>query len=81
MPWLGYLFGWSLAKVFKRPPKDCLAIALETGIQNTGISIFLLRFSLPQPEADLTTGEFLSNDPIDLLSSVDDAKEATHIFV
>nr|CAD7429734.1 unnamed protein product [Timema monikensis] len=57
LPWLGFVFGWLLARVpwFKQPPEDVLAISIETGIQNTGISIFLLRFSLGQPEADLTT--------------------------
>jgi len=56
LPWLGYSSGWLLARLFKQPPSDTLAISIETGIQNTGISIFLLRFSLGQPEADLTTG-------------------------
>ncbi|XP_077289341.1 ileal sodium/bile acid cotransporter-like isoform X2 [Arctopsyche grandis] len=55
VPWLGYMVGYVAATLLKQPPGDCLAIALETGIQNTGISIFLLRFSLSQPEADLTT--------------------------
>lgn len=34
---------------------DRLAIAIEAGIQNTGIAIFILRFALGQPQADLTT--------------------------
>lgn len=55
LPWLGYMFGWILAKVFKCNGKDALSIAVETGVQNTGIAIYLLRFSLPQPEGDLTT--------------------------
>ncbi|GAB0098846.1 sodium/bile acid cotransporter [Sergentomyia squamirostris] len=55
LPWLGFLLGWVLAKVFRQVNPDALAIAVETGIQNTGISIYLLRFTLPQPEADLTT--------------------------
>nr|CAD7439789.1 unnamed protein product [Timema bartmani] len=57
LPWLGFVFGWLLARVpwFKQSSEDVLAISIETGIQNTGISIFLLRFSLGQPEADLTT--------------------------
>nr|CAD7581921.1 unnamed protein product [Timema californicum] len=63
LPWLGFVFGWLLARVpwFKQSPEDVLAISIETGIQNTGISIFLLRFSLGQPEADLTTGTFPSD--------------------
>lgn len=55
LPWLSYTLGYSAAWIFRQPSPDCMAIALETGIQNTGISIFLLRFTLPQPAADLTT--------------------------
>ncbi|GLV31076.1 uncharacterized protein CBL_12149 [Carabus blaptoides fortunei] len=55
LPWCGYALGYLLAVVFKQPPRDALAIAIETGVQNTGIAIFLLRFALPQPQADLTT--------------------------
>jgi sodium/bile acid cotransporter 3/5 len=43
------------AKIFRQPAPDAIAIAVETGIQNTGIAIFLLTFSLDQPMADLTT--------------------------
>lgn len=46
----------ALSKIFRQVPEDCIAIAIEAGIQNTGIAIFMLRFSLGQPEADLTTG-------------------------
>lgn len=55
LPWLGYSFGWLAAKICKQANADAIAIAVETGIQNTGISIFLLQFSLDQPMADLTT--------------------------
>lgn len=55
LPWLGYMAGWVTAKLFKCSPGDALAIAVETGVQNTGIAIYLLRFSLEQPEGDLTT--------------------------
>ncbi|XP_050304668.1 ileal sodium/bile acid cotransporter-like isoform X2 [Anthonomus grandis grandis] len=55
LPWLGYLLGYILAKIFKQPAPDALAIAIETGIQNTGIAIFLLRFALEPLHADLTT--------------------------
>ncbi|KAM3960640.1 LOW QUALITY PROTEIN: ileal sodium/bile acid cotransporter [Aphomia sociella] len=55
IPWLGYGFGYMLARVLKQPHPDALAISIETGVQNTGISIFLLRYALEQPEADLTT--------------------------
>ncbi|XP_048486554.1 solute carrier family 10 member 6 [Plutella xylostella] len=55
LPWLGYGAGYLLARMFRQSHPDSLAISIETGIQNTGISIFLLRYALPQPEADLTT--------------------------
>ena len=55
LPWLGYMSGWIAAKCFKCAPGDAMAIAIETGVQNTGIAIYLLRFSLEQPEGDLTT--------------------------
>ncbi|XP_055841449.1 P3 protein [Episyrphus balteatus] len=55
LPWLGYGLSWIVAKLMKQTQPDALTIAIETGIQNTGIAIFLLRFSLPQPQADLTT--------------------------
>jgi sodium/bile acid cotransporter 3/5 len=56
LPWLGFVFGMLAAFIFCQPDQDIRAIAIETGIQNTGVSIFLLRFSLKQPAADLTTG-------------------------
>ncbi|XP_063225144.1 ileal sodium/bile acid cotransporter-like isoform X2 [Bacillus rossius redtenbacheri] len=55
LPWLGYLSGAILGRVLQQPPADVLAISIETGLENTGISIFLLRVALEQPEADLTT--------------------------
>ncbi|XP_011501231.1 PREDICTED: ileal sodium/bile acid cotransporter-like [Ceratosolen solmsi marchali] len=55
LPWCGFIFGMLAAFIFCQPDQDIRAIAIETGIQNTGVSIFLLRFSLKQPTADLTT--------------------------
>merc|ERR1712141_282545 len=54
LPWLGFSFGFILAKLLRRPAEDVIAIAIETGIQNTGISIFILWGTLPQPLADMT---------------------------
>ena len=48
--------GGGVAAALRQDWKDVIAIAVETGVQNTGLSIFALRVSLPQPEADLTTG-------------------------
>jgi len=54
LPWLGFSFGFCLAKVLNRPMEDIIAIAIETGIQNTGMSIFILWFTLDQPLGDMT---------------------------
>lgn len=55
LPFIGYFVGWLMAILFKQNYEDRLAIAVEAGIQNTGISIFILKLALGQPEADLTT--------------------------
>lgn len=47
--------GWLVSVLLQQNYEDRLAIAIEAGIQNTGIAIFVLRYALPQPEADLTT--------------------------
>lgn len=57
LPWLGYILGGLTAFIFRQPQADIKAIAIETGIQNTGVAIFLLRFSLDPPAGDLTTGQ------------------------
>ncbi|XP_012536492.1 ileal sodium/bile acid cotransporter isoform X2 [Monomorium pharaonis] len=55
LPWLGFTFGFIIAYICKQPQADIRAIAIETGIQNTGVAIFLLRFTLKPPANDLTT--------------------------
>ncbi|XP_018341223.1 PREDICTED: ileal sodium/bile acid cotransporter-like isoform X1 [Trachymyrmex septentrionalis] len=55
LPWLGFTFGFIIAYICKQPQADIRAIAIETGIQNTGVAIFLLRFTLKPPADDLTT--------------------------
>ncbi|XP_035232677.1 sodium/bile acid cotransporter-like [Stegodyphus dumicola] len=51
--WLGFLFGTLISKTCDLRLEDIVAVAVETGVQNTGIAIVLLGFSLEQPEADL----------------------------
>jgi len=53
LPWLGFAFGCLFSKLWKRERKDIIAIAIETGIQNTGMSIFMLWFTLDHPAGDL----------------------------
>ncbi|XP_013105483.2 hepatic sodium/bile acid cotransporter [Stomoxys calcitrans] len=55
LPWIGYVIGWLMAIICRQSPRDALTIAIETGIQNTGIAIFMLNFALPQPQADMTS--------------------------
>lgn len=47
------MFGCFAALLTKRKPEDVTAIAVETGIQNTGIAILLLKASFGQPDADI----------------------------
>lgn len=54
LPWSGYILAFSIAKLCGREHPDVLAIAVETGIQNTGIAIGLLKTTLLQPAGDLT---------------------------
>ena len=53
LPWLGFGFGCLLSKLLGREREDIIAIAIETGIQNTGMSIFMLWFTLDHPAGDL----------------------------
>ncbi|CAH1401527.1 unnamed protein product [Nezara viridula] len=55
LPWIGYLSGWVFSYLLNQSDENKLAITIETGVQNTGISIFLLRTCLPQPDSDITT--------------------------
>lgn len=55
LPWIGFLFGLLVSTIFRQPRGDIIAIAIETGIQNTGVAIYLLRFTLHSPADDLTT--------------------------
>ena len=53
LPWLGYLCGYSIARLLCQPHRQSLTIGLETGIQNVGVPIVILLFSMPKPEGDL----------------------------
>ena len=53
LPWIGFSFGFVLAKLLKRPMEDIIAIAIETGIQNTGMSIFILWLIFDHPLGDV----------------------------
>jgi len=53
LPWLGFGFGCMFSKMCRQERKDIIAIAIETGIQNTGMAIFMLWFTLDHPAGDL----------------------------
>lgn len=53
--WLGFLFGSLISKAFDLALKDIISVAVETGVQNTGIAIVLIGFSLHQPESDIAS--------------------------
>lgn len=53
LPWFGFIGGALLSFIGVRDRKKTIAICIETGIHNTAVSIFFLRLSFPQPEADL----------------------------
>jgi sodium/bile acid cotransporter 3/5 len=56
IPWTGYIVGLLTAVPARLSKPDIISMMIESGIQNTGIAIFMLKFSLGQPAADLTTG-------------------------
>ncbi|GAB6019543.1 hypothetical protein CHUAL_001117 [Chamberlinius hualienensis] len=55
VPFLGYTFGAMVSYLLRFPVPDITAVSIETGVQNTGVAIVLLRLTLPQPDADLTS--------------------------
>ncbi|KAI0979562.1 hypothetical protein GJ496_010801, partial [Pomphorhynchus laevis] len=50
LPWIGYLIGAIASIITKRSKLENIAITLETGIQNTGIAIFISREALDRKE-------------------------------
>jgi len=55
LPWCGFMFGCMTSILLRQRPEDVTAIAIETGVQNTGIAIMLLKFSFPAEQADLSS--------------------------
>jgi len=54
LPWCGFMFGCFTSILLRQDPKDVTAIAIETGIQNTGIAIMLLKLSFPDGDGDVS---------------------------
>uniref|UniRef100_A0A0R3SNP4 Gate domain-containing protein n=1 Tax=Hymenolepis diminuta TaxID=6216 RepID=A0A0R3SNP4_HYMDI len=53
LPWIGFLLSALLAFICRRSRAEILTIAIETGIQNIGIAILVLLYSMSQPEGDI----------------------------
>ena len=53
--WSGFFIGFIASILFGQTATDRIAIAIETGVQNTGVAIVLLGLSLPQPDADIAS--------------------------
>lgn len=49
----GFLFGATMAWLFRLSSKQIIAVSLETAIQNGPLAIVILTFSLPEPSGDL----------------------------
>lgn len=54
LPIFGSALGWLIAKMFCQSNNDAITISIETGVQNTGMTMFILTFALDQPAADMT---------------------------
>uniref|UniRef100_A0A914ICW3 Uncharacterized protein n=2 Tax=Globodera TaxID=31242 RepID=A0A914ICW3_GLORO len=55
LPWCGFMFGCFTSIILAQAPADVTAIAIETGVQNTGIAIMLLKLSFPGADSDLAS--------------------------
>ncbi|BHF82926.1 hypothetical protein SprV_0802606600 [Sparganum proliferum] len=53
LPWIGFLAAGLVAFLLRRSRAEILTIAIETGIQNIGIAVLVLIYSMPQPEGDI----------------------------
>lgn len=53
LPWIGFLLAGLLAFFCRRPRAEILTISIETGIQNSGIAILVLIYTMTQPEGDI----------------------------
>lgn len=53
LPLLGYTLGTLLAKLFCLTMREAIAVGIETGIQNTMLSIIILTVAIEKPTANL----------------------------
>ncbi|CAK5066019.1 unnamed protein product [Meloidogyne enterolobii] len=55
LPWCGFMFGCFTSILLAQDPPDVTAIAIETGVQNTGIAIMLLKLTFPGTDSDIAS--------------------------
>ena len=55
LPYTGTFISGLLAHLFGQPWYRVKTIAIETALQNTALTLFMLRYTLPQPEADIAS--------------------------
>ncbi|KAI1720283.1 sodium bile acid symporter family domain-containing protein [Ditylenchus destructor] len=53
LPWSGYVIAYFVSLLFCQAYRERITIAIETGVQNTGITFLMLMYSLEEPELDL----------------------------
>lgn len=50
LPYFGYLLGGLIAFIFRLPWQRVKTVAIETGMQNTGIAMILMMYAFPPPD-------------------------------
>ena len=55
LPWTGTIVSGLVAFIFRQPFKRVKTISIETSYQNAAIALLVLKNTLVQPEADLTS--------------------------
>lgn len=55
LPYIGFILGWVVSLLLRQPMKNIITIAIEIGMQNTGIAVILLLNSFPPPFGDLSS--------------------------
>uniref|UniRef100_A0A0K0ETJ4 P3 protein n=1 Tax=Strongyloides stercoralis TaxID=6248 RepID=A0A0K0ETJ4_STRER len=53
LPFGGFMFGCFMAIITRQSPENVTAISIETGVQNTGIAILVLKAAFNSPQNDI----------------------------
>lgn len=53
LPYIGYLIGGVLAAIARLPWERIKTVAIETGMQNTGIAMILMMYAFPPPDGNI----------------------------